>query len=120
GLKTEIVPLVKPGALYAGNVFTGKVLLDGKPVAAGEVEVEWYPGPDKKGQAPFETLITQVVLTDDQGNFNFAPPVAGWWGFAGLNDADYQLKEGSEDKAVELGAVLWVYFHEFKPAVANK
>jgi cobalt/nickel transport protein len=117
GLKTEIVPLVKPGALYAGNVFTGKVLLDGKPVAGGEVEVEWYPGPNSAGQAPFESMVTQVVLTDSEGNFNFAPPVAGWWGFAGLNSADYTLKEGSQDKEVELGAVLWLYFHEFKPAV---
>ncbi|MDR2302377.1 MAG: DUF4198 domain-containing protein [Deltaproteobacteria bacterium] len=120
GLKTEIVPMVKPGALYAGNVFTGKVLLDGKPVAGGEVEVEWYPGPDKKGQAPYESMVTQVVITDDEGNFNFAPPVPGWWGFAGLNDADYKLKEGSDDKDVELGAILWLYFHEFQSAVSAK
>jgi cobalt/nickel transport protein len=118
GAKTEIVPLVKPGALYAGNVFTGKILLDGKPVPNGEVEVEWYPGPDKKGQAPYESMVTQVVLADENGLFSFSPPVAGWWGFAALSDADYKLKEGGVDKDVELGAGLWLNFHEFKPAVA--
>jgi cobalt/nickel transport protein len=118
GIKTEIVPRAKPGGMYAGNTFTGKVLLDGKPVAGGEVEVEWYPGPGMKGDAPSETMVTQVVLTDENGNFLFTPPVAGWWGFAALNDADYKLKSEGVDKDVELGAVLWVYFHDFRPAAA--
>jgi cobalt/nickel transport protein len=120
GLKTEIVPLTRPGAQYAGNVFRGKVLLDSKPVINGEVEIEWYPGPDKKGDAPYESMVTQVVLTDENGNFSYSPPVAGWWGFAALNDADYKLQNEGEDKDVELGAVLWVYFHEFGKAVPAK
>jgi cobalt/nickel transport protein len=62
-------------------------------------------------------MVTQVVLTDSEGNFSFAPPVPGWWGFAALNDADYKLKEGAEDKDVELGGILWLYFHQFQPAV---
>jgi cobalt/nickel transport protein len=120
GLKTEIVPLTKPGGLYAGNTFTGKVLLDGKPVAASEVEIEWYPGPQLAGQAPYETMVTQVVLTDDNGIFSYSAPAPGWWGFAALNTADYKLQQDGTDKDVELGAVLWVYFHEFKPAVSKK
>jgi cobalt/nickel transport protein len=118
GLKTEIVPRAKPGAQYAGNTFTGKVLLDGKAVADGEVEVEWYPGADRKGDAPSESMVTQVVLTDENGNFAFTPPAAGWWGFAALSDADYKLQADGADKDVELGAVLWVYFHEFRPSAA--
>jgi cobalt/nickel transport protein len=120
GWKTEIVPLTRPGAQYAGNVFRGKVVLDGKPVVGGEVEVEWYPGPDKKGDAPYESMVTQVVLTDENGNFSYSPPVPGWWGFAALNDADYKLQQDGQDKDVELGGVLWVYFHEFRPAVPAK
>lgn len=120
GWKKEIVPLVKPGAVYAGNVFTGQVLLDGKPSVGQDVEVEWYPGPDKKGQAPYESMVTQVVQTDINGYFNFSPPVPGWWGFAALSDADYKLQEDGQDKDVELGGVLWVYFHEFEPSVPAK
>jgi cobalt/nickel transport protein len=118
GLKTEIVPLIKPGALYAGNVFRGRVLLDGKPVAFGEVEIEWYPGPGKVGSAPYESMVTQVALTDGDGVFSYSPPVDGWWGFAALNDADYKLPFEGKDRDVELGGVLWVYFHKFQPAAA--
>ncbi|MDR2199600.1 MAG: DUF4198 domain-containing protein [Deltaproteobacteria bacterium] len=115
-LPTEIVPRSKPDALYAGNVFTGRVLLGGKPVANGEVEVEWYPGPNRSGVAPYESIVTQVVLTDENGDFAFAPTAPGWWGFAALNDADYKLPQDGTEKDVELGGVLWVYFNEFQGA----
>lgn len=116
-LPTEIVPLVRPGALYAGNVFQGRVLRDGKPVSGAEVEVEWYPGPDKKGVAPFESMVTQTVKADDAGIFSYAAPAAGWWGFAALQDGGTTIPHEGEDKAVELGAVVWVYFHAMQPAV---
>lgn len=116
GLKTEIVPLVRPGALYAGNVFQGRVLLDGKPCPGTEVEVEWYPGPDKKGVAPYESMITQTVMTDDAGIFTYAAPAPGWWGFAALNTADEPMTRDGEKKDVELGAVLWVNVHALQPA----
>jgi len=119
-LKTEIVPLVKPGALYAGNVFTGRVLLNGQAVSGCEVEAEWYPGPELVGQAPYESMVTQALITDENGLFHFAAPRAGWWGLAALNTADYKLKQNNEDKDVELGAVLWLYFHEFLAAVPLK
>jgi cobalt/nickel transport protein len=120
GLKTEIVPLSKPGGLYAGNVFTGRVYLDGQAAPETEVEIEWYPGPDLTGQAPYETMVTQVVVTDGQGLFHYAPPKSGWWGFAALSSADYKIKAEGQDKDVELGAVLWVYFHDFLPPVASQ
>ena len=33
GLPCEIVPLSRPYSLYAGNIFTGQVQKDGKPVS---------------------------------------------------------------------------------------
>ena len=42
GLEVEIVPITRPFGLYAGNVFQGKVLKNGKPVPNCEVEVEYY------------------------------------------------------------------------------
>jgi cobalt/nickel transport protein len=116
GLKTEIVPLVKPDALYAGNVFTGRVLLDGRPVPGAEVEVEWYPGPGLAGRAPSAAMIPQAVRADADGVFSYAAPRSGWWGLAALTEADYTLPQEGQDKAVELGAVLWLYFHDFPPA----
>lgn len=111
GLKTEIVPLTRPFGNYAGNVFQGQVLLNGKPVPHAMVEVEYY-NREGKYAAPTDYMITQAVKTDQNGVFTYACPLAGWWGFAALSEADYTLKREGQDKAVELGAVLWVEMHE--------
>lgn len=109
GLKTEIVPLTRPFGNYAGNVFQGRVLLDGKPVAGADVEVEFY-NKDKKYEAPSDYMITQVVRTDADGVFTYAVPFAGWWGFAALNTAAEKMDHEGTPKNVELGAVLWAQF----------
>ena len=113
GLKTEIVPLSKPFGLYTGNLFQGIVKLDGKPVPYAMVEVEYY---NKNGtyKAPNDYMVTQTVKADKNGVFSYAAPKAGWWGFAALNQADFKLKEAGEEKDVELGAVIWVKFHDMK------
>ena len=109
GLPTEIIPLLRPFGNYAGNSFTGQILLSGKPAAGAEIEVEFY---DKKNSlhAPSDYHVTQVIKADGNGIFNFTCPLAGWWGFAALSEADYTIKdpEGNE-KGVEIGAVLWIY-----------
>ncbi len=110
GLKLEIVPLVKPFALYAGNVFTGKVLFKGKPLANSDVEVE-FRNADGALKAPAEAYVSQVVKTDANGIFSYAAPWAGWWGFAALTDDDAKMKKDGKDKKVELGGVFWAYFH---------
>ncbi len=113
GLKTEIVPLSKPFGLYAGNVFQGIVKLKGKPVPFAEIEVEYY-NKGTKIKAPTEYMITQTIKADQNGVFTYAAPTAGWWGFAALNRADYKLNHDGELKDVELGAVIWVEFHDWK------
>jgi cobalt/nickel transport protein len=114
GLKTEVVPLVQPFGLYAGNVFQGIVKVDGKAVPYAEVEIEYY-NHDEKAEAPTEYVVTQAVKADRDGVFTYAAPKPGWWGFAGLNSADFKLKKDGKDKAVELGAIIWVYFHDWQP-----
>lgn len=109
GLKTEIVPLSKPYALYSGNLFQGIVLLDGKPVPNAEVEVEYF-NREKKAVAPTDYMITQTIKADGNGVFSYAAPHAGWWGFAALNTADFQIEKDGVKKDVELGAVIWVEF----------
>ena len=113
GLKTEIVPLSKPFGLYAGNVFQGIVKLNGKPVPYAEVEIEYY-NREGKYTAPTAYMVTQTIKADGNGLFTYAAPVAGWWGFAALNTADFKLPHDGEEKDVELGAVIWVFFHEMK------
>jgi cobalt/nickel transport protein len=112
GLKTEIVPLAKPFGLYGGNVFQGIVKLDGRPVPYSEIEVEYY-NEDGRCEAPTDYMVTQTIKADQNGVFTYAAPGPGWWGFAALNTADYKLEHNGEKKDVEIGAVIWVRFHEW-------
>lgn len=111
GVKTEIVPLTRPFGNYAGNVFQGRVLLDGKPVPGAEVEVEYY-NRDKSHVAPNEYMVTQVIRADADGVFTYSVPFAGWWGFAALNTGAEKIAHEGKPKNVELGAVLWTEFVE--------
>ncbi len=109
GLATEIVPLSKPYGLYSGNVFQGIVKLNGKPVPFSEVEVEYYNA-DGKAEAPTDYMITQTIKADGNGVFTYSAPRPGWWGFAALNTLGKKIK----GKDVEIGAVIWVRFHDWK------
>jgi cobalt/nickel transport protein len=113
GIKTEIIPLTRPFGLYAGNSFQGIVELNGKPVPNAEVEVEYY-NQQETAKAPTDYMVTQVVKADINGVFTFTVPRAGWWGFAALNPSDTKMKYQGEDKEVELGAVIWIEFHEWR------
>jgi cobalt/nickel transport protein len=109
GLPVEIVPMSRPYSLYAGNVFTGQVFKEGKPVSNAEVEVEWWG--KGKTKAPTDAHVTQVVKADANGIFSFGMPKPGWWGFAALMEDSKKIKHEGKDKKVELGAVLWLYAH---------
>jgi len=114
GLKTEIVPLSKPYGLYAGNVFQGIVKLYGRPVPYADVEVEYF-NENNSAHAPTDYMITQTIKADGAGVFTYAVPKSGWWGFAALHEADFKLKlKSGEDKGVEIGAVIWVKFENWK------
>lgn len=106
GLKYEIIPMIKPFGLYAGNLFQGKVLHDGKPAANVEVEVEAYN--DFGLKAPNDAHVTQVVKTDVNGVFSFVMNHKGWWGFAALiEEGELKHTDGKMYK-IENGALIWV------------
>lgn len=114
GLPTEIVPLLRPFGNYAGNSFTGQVLIDGKPLPGAEVEVEFY-NQGQVFQAPSDLHVTQVIKADGAGIFTFTCPLPGWWGFAALSTASYTLDDPTgKAKGVELGAVLWLYMDAYQ------
>lgn len=106
GLKYEIIPLTKPFGLYAGNLFQGKVLHDGKPAANVEVEVEAYN--DFGLKAPNDAHVTQVVKTDANGVFSFVMNHKGWWGFAALIEEGELKYTDGKMYPVENGALIWV------------
>lgn len=112
GLETEIIPMARPYGLWTGNLFTGQVLLKGKPVSFAEVEIEYLnesPGNKRIVVPPADPYVTQVVKADVNGIFSYAMPRAGWWGFSALSEAGWTLKHDGKEKGVEIGAVFWVF-----------
>lgn len=109
GLKYEIVPMVKPFALYAGNSFQGVVLHNGKPASNVEVEVELYNEFGLK--APTSAHVTQVVKTNANGEFSFVMNHKGWWGFAALIVEGEMKHTDGKKYPVENGALIWVKAH---------
>jgi cobalt/nickel transport protein len=115
GLPAEIEAFNKPYANWTGSVFRGVVLSDGIPVPYTQVEVEYLNHPldvenhrfQEQGliDPPHPSLAAQVILTNEMGEFSFAMPKAGWWGFAALSvgpEREYNGMRLSQD------AILWV------------
>lgn len=115
GLPAEIHALNKPYANWTGAVFRGVVLSDGAPVPFSQVEVEYLNHAlDTEGlrfeeqgaiEAPHPALEAMVIMTNELGEFSFAMPKAGWWGFAALSvgpETEYKGMPLSQD------AILWV------------
>ena len=112
GLRTEIEPLTRPFGIWEGNVFQGRVLLEGEPVPFAEVEVEYF-NQDLDATVPSELMVTQTIVANEDGVFSYVTPSAGWWGFAALNTAPEAIAHDGQDRAVELGAVIWVHFEDW-------
>ncbi|MEA1955484.1 MAG: DUF4198 domain-containing protein [Campylobacterota bacterium] len=120
GLKAEIVPLVKPYAIWEHGSFTGVVKAKGKVVPFAEIEVEYINRDvdmknNKMGkaryEAPQDSFVTMGIKANKDGEFTFAIPKAGFWGFCALGagvDKEYKGKELSQD------AVIWVEAKEMK------
>jgi ABC-type Co2+ transport system, periplasmic component len=107
GLPVEIEPLVRPYGLWTGSLFRGVVRKNGTPVPFAEIEVEWKN--DGSVTVPADPFVTQVIKADASGQFAFAMPRAGWWGFAALLEGDKPMKNPEGKPApVETGALIWV------------
>jgi len=107
GLKAEIIPLIKPFAIWEGNTFRGRVLFNGKPAANIDVEVE-YLNVGHRVKPPADSFITQVVKTDENGYFEYTIPWAGWWGFSAIGYGGKKIGPGGKEYPIELDAVMWV------------
>ena len=68
---------------------------------------------DLDASAPSDLMITQTIVADADGVFSYVTPGAGWWGFAALNTAPETIAHDGAERAVELGAVIWVHFEEW-------
>jgi cobalt/nickel transport protein len=113
GLPIEIIPLSHPFGLFRGNLFQGIVKKAGKPVPFAKIEVEYF-NRNGKAKAANPYMISQTIKADQNGVFSYSVPRSGWWGFAALETANYQIKHKNKKKNVEIGGVIWVKFHSWK------
>lgn len=117
GLEVEIVPLSRPYGLWAGNLFSGQVLLNGDPAPYVLIEVAWL-GETFDGAAPIAQTAPayrlQKIRADANGIFHYAMPRAGWWGFAATLDADWTIQKDGAEKPVSLVASYWVLSRDMK------
>lgn len=113
GLPVEIEPLTRPTGLWTGNIFSGVVRKDGKPVPYATVEVEYLN--NGAVRAPNPAFVTQVLKADGQGVFSYAMPRAGWWGFAALTVSDAPMRHPNGSSApLEIGGLIWVKATDMK------
>ncbi len=115
GLEAEIVPLNKPYNMLTGNVFRGIVKADGKPVPFAHIEVEYMNhtpmmkenrfAKKENATTPDSFIWPTTIIANANGEFSYAMPKAGWWGFCALEvgaQKEFKGKELSQD------AVIWV------------
>ena len=112
GLPAEIVPLNKPTNVLVGSTFSGQVLMEGKPAAGVEIEIEYLAAPpDVKANRPSSKKSASakggalVAITDANGVFTFGIPKEGFWGFAALGAGPQKEYKG---KALSQDAVIWI------------
>ena len=128
GLKVQIKPLVRPYALWTGNVFRGIVeKWDEKtesyvPVPFVKVGVTYINHKidmenNKFEEAaivtpPNDACATQAVLTNENGEFSYSIPESGWWGFSAIIGVggEYTYNE----KPLYLCASIWAYAYDME------
>lgn len=122
-LEAEIIPLVKPYAIWEGSNFTGIVKANGKVVPFANIDITYLNrdvdiknnkmGKDKI-KAPNKVFITLSLKANKDGEFNFTIPKAGVWGFLAQ---DLNKNKTFKNKKLKQDALIWV---EAKPIIETK
>ena len=107
GQRFEIVPLSRPFGLTAPALFSGTVLMDGKPLAAASVRMSRIN--TEKRTAPTSWHEDIAARTDAKGEFAFVLNQPGWWCcMASVPGVPLKGPDG-QPKPLQLGALFWLY-----------
>jgi cobalt/nickel transport protein len=117
GAPMEIEPLTRPYGLWAGNLFRGRVLKNGKPLPFADIEVEWIN--DGSVNPPADAFNTQVIKADAEGVFAYAMPKATWWVFNALSEGPQRKSPDGKTVGTEIGGTLWVKTYDMVPPAAK-
>ena len=128
GLSVQIKPLVRPYALWTGNVFRGVVqkwddaTQSYVPVPFSKINISFANHKINMEENKFEEAAAvnapngacehQTILANENGEFSYSLPKSGWWGFSAIIGAvgDYEYK----GKPLYLCAAIWAYAYDMK------
>lgn len=114
----EIVPLTRPFGLVAPAIFSGTVLLDGRPLAHAPVSMQRINADRKSRAGAWQRELCAV--TDARGNFVFLLDRGGWWGCRASARGDAIKGPDGSSSPLELGTLLWLYVDDSPLAGARK
>ncbi|MBD5417506.1 MAG: DUF4198 domain-containing protein [Desulfovibrio sp.] len=107
GQSFEIVPLTRPFGLSAPALFSGRILLDGKPLAAAKVRMVRINSDGAAAPTPWHEDLAGVSNSD--GEFSFLLSQPGWWCCEALTAGPPLKGPDGELKPVERGALFWLF-----------
>lgn len=122
-LDAEIIPLVKPYAIWEGSNFTGIVKAKGEIVPFAQIDISYLNRDldiknNKMGKdkivATHKSFITLSIRANKDGEFTFTIPKAGFWAFCAQ---DLIKNKKFKNKRLKQDALIWV---EAKPMILNK
>ncbi|MBD5626959.1 MAG: DUF4198 domain-containing protein [Desulfovibrio sp.] len=107
GQSFEILPLARPFGLHAPALFSGRILLDGKPLADAKVRMVRINADGAVPPTPWHEDLAAVSNTAGEFSFLLAQP--GWWCCEALTDGPPLKGPDGELKPVERAALFWLF-----------
>lgn len=117
GQSFEIVPLVRPFGLQAPALFSGRVLLDGKPLADAPVRMVRINTDGASPKGPWHEDI--AGRSNAAGEFAFVLAQPGWWCCEALTPGAPLKGPDGELKPVERAALFWLFVEGTPPPRDN-
>lgn len=113
GQSFEIVPLTRPFGLCAPALFSGRVLLDGKPLADAPVRMVRINADGATPTGPWREAMAGISNTAGEFSFLLAQP--GWWCCEALTDGAPLKGPDGELKPVQRAALFWLFVEDTAP-----
>ncbi|MCR4667164.1 MAG: DUF4198 domain-containing protein [Desulfovibrio sp.] len=107
GANFEILPLLRPFGLLSPALFSGKVLIEGRP--APNLPVTLYRINTDGQKVPTPLHQNARAITDGNGQFSFIANKTGWWCCEANVEGTPLKGPDGQPKTRRLGALLWFY-----------
>lgn len=107
GQRFEIVPLSRPFGLTAPAIFSGTVLMDGKPLASASVRMARIN--TEKRTVPTSWHEDIAARTNNKGEFSFVLNQPGWWCCMASIPGDPLKGPDGQPKPLQMGTLFWLY-----------